>query len=104
MLKKIAIAALVALSSFTAVPSAMAEPYCDSVGNGIACVDTSYRSGWDTHDYVAFDVDGYEWAGTVSCRDNPTTYTWQYDSMTGWAPEFYLKAFAEGYCEGRLYG
>ena len=104
MFKKLALTAAVALSSFGVVPAAMAEPYCQPVAGGVACADTSYRSGWDSHDIVAFNIDGYEWAGYISCRDNPTTYTWQYSTEQGWAPESFLSGFAEGYCEGRLYG
>ena len=104
MFKKLALSAVLALSSFGVVPAAMAEPYCDTVSAGVICADTSYRSGWDSHDYVAFDLYGYEWAGTISCRDNPTTFTWEYTTKDGYAPTEVLRAFAEGYCEGRLYG
>ena len=104
MFKKLALSAVVALSSFAAVPAAMAEPFCTSVTGGTACMDASYRYGWDTHDYVAFDLYGYEWAGTISCHDNPSTYTWEYSTMNGYAPAANLQEFAEGYCEGRLYG
>ena len=104
MLKKLAIAAFVALSSFTAVPAAMAEPTCHHVTGGIVCGDQSYRAGWDYFDLISFTLSGYDWTGTVSCRDNPTTFTWQYETYSGYAPEYFLSAFTEAYCETRLYG
>lgn len=104
MFKKLALSLVVALSSFGAVPAASAYSYCDTVPGGRICAETSYKSGWDSHDYLVFDLYGYEWGGTVSCRDNPTTYTWRYETLDGYAPKEILDAMAEGYCEGRLYG
>ena len=104
MFNKLALSALVAVSSLAAVPNAIAAPYCDTVSGGNVCADTSYRSGWDSHDYIAFDLYGYEWAGTISCRDNPTTFSWEFTTKSGYAPTALLREFAEGYCEGRLYG
>ena len=103
MFKKLAIAAAIAASTFTAAP-AMAATFCDNVTGGRICGETSYRSGWDSHDYIAFTLYGYEWAGTISCRDNPSTYTWQFETLSGYAPNEYLREFSSGYCEGRLYG
>ena len=66
-------------------------------------MEESYRSGWDYHAFLAFDINGYEWGGTISCRDNPTTFTWQYETLDGYAPKAYLSGFAEGFCESALY-
>jgi hypothetical protein len=83
----------------------MAEPYCQSFDGGSACVDAApYRPGFDTNEYVAFDLYGYEWAGMISCRDNPSTYTWEFVTKTGYAPNSILREFSSAYCEGRLYG
>ena len=62
------------------------------------------RYGWDSTEYVGFNLYGYEWLGVISCRDNPTTYDWEYDTVKGNAPTSVVRSFAEGYCEGRLYG
>jgi len=105
MLKQLAIASFVALSSFAAVPAAMAEPICRTLQAGTACIDIApTRYGWDSTDYVSFTLYGYEWLGVISCRDNPTTYDWEYDTVKGNAPTSVVRSFAEGYCEGRLYG
>ena len=103
MFKKLALTAVMALSSFAAVPAAMAEPYCSAVTGGRACMEESYRGGWDYHALVAFDINGYEWSGAISCRDNPTTYSWEAETMHGYAPKAFLRGFAEGFCESALY-
>ena len=105
MLKQLAIASFVALSSLAAVPAAMAEPMCRAIQGGRACVEFApTRYGWDTTEYVGFTLYGYEWLGVITCRDNPTTYSWEYDTVKGNAPTSVVRTFAEGYCEGRLYG
>ena len=103
MFKKLALTAVIALSSFAAVPAAMAEPDCAPLSDGIVCIDTSYRSGWDIHDIVGFSTTSHEWIGTVSCRDNPTTYSWQVETEKGYAPDYLLEKVATSWCERRLY-
>ena len=81
-----------------------AEPYCkDLTSGGTLCFTPSSKAGWDFYDYVGFDLEGYKWVGSISCRDNPTTYTWYVETHSGYAPEYLLEKVGSNWCEARLY-